>query len=293
MSAHDGFPTAGAGPAAERHTAVVFSTDAEWAEHLVAFVRTGLERAEQVQYFADTTDPGQVMRTLGEHGIDAASAARHGRLVVTTASRTYLAGPRFDPDAVVGLWFEAHAAALAQGHSGLRAIGEMSWGARETAGAERLLEYELRMHHEVFDRIPLTAWCFYDRRLFPAESLKAVLGAHLTRLGPDEGADAGPALTVAPLADRPGFRLSGSAGYESRAVTASAAAAVAGSTSPAITLDLSALDHLEVAALAEIAHAAMRRPGPEPVRLLGAPASLIRMLDVFPELATGLEVAGR
>ncbi len=58
-------------------------------------------------------------------------------------------------------------------------------------------------------------------------------------------------------------------------------------------LDLTRLDHLDVAALADIARAAVRRPAGTPVRLLGAPPSLTRLLEVFPELGHGLEVTGR
>ncbi|MFE8938647.1 MULTISPECIES: MEDS domain-containing protein [unclassified Streptomyces] len=289
----DASATAGARTAADGHSSVVFSSDAEWAERLVAFVRAGLRRDEQVQYFADVTAPDLVMRTLTRHGVDAVSAVRRGQLTVTTAAETYLAGPCFDPDAMVGLWHEAVASAVTDGYAGLRAIGEMSWGARDVAGAERLLEYELRIHHEVFARLPLTAWCFYDRRLMPPDVLDVLLGAHLTRMGATGTSPRTPGLLVAPLPDRPGLRLVGTAGYENRHVTAGVAGAVAGSPAPRVDLDLTRLDHLDVAALADIARAAARRPAGTPVRLLGAPPSLTRLLEIFPELGHSLEVTGR
>ncbi|KOX19828.1 MULTISPECIES: MEDS domain-containing protein [unclassified Streptomyces] len=289
----DASATADARTAGDQHSSAVFSSDAEWAELLVSFVRAGLRRDEQVRYFADTTAPDLVLHTLAQYGVDAVSAVRRGQLTVTTAAETYLAGPCFDPDAMVGLWHEAVASAATHGYAGLRAIGEMSWGARDVAGAERLLEYELRIHHEVFDRLPLTAWCFYDRRLMPRDALDVLLGAHLTHLGAPDPAPRTPGLVVAPLADRPGLRLEGTAGYETRRVTASAAAAVADSPAPRMDLDLTRLDHLDVAALADIARAAVRRPAGTPVRLLGAPPSLTRLLELFPELGLGLEVTGR
>ncbi|MFI8191919.1 MEDS domain-containing protein [Streptomyces sp. NPDC085946] len=274
---------------AGKHTSAVFASDAEWADHLVAFVRTGLERDEQVQYFADATHPGHVMRALTDHGIDAASAVRRGQLVVTTAEETYLAGGCFDPDAMIGLWQTAVDSAAAQGHRALRAIGEMSWAVRDIPGADRLLEYELRIHHEVFARLPLTACCFYDQRLLPREDLEVLAGAHLIQAGRSGHP---PSLSVAPLADRPGLRLAGSAGYESRRTVTSAAAALAASPAEQVSLDLSALDHLDVAALADLARAAKGRSPDTPVRLLGAPPSLTRMLEFFPELGSALEVTG-
>ncbi|MFD5714537.1 MEDS domain-containing protein [Streptomyces pharetrae] len=289
---HGASLTAGGGAAAARHVAVEYNSDGEWAHHLVTFVRAGLDGDEQVQYFADATDPGLVTRTLAEHGLDAESALRRGQLMVATADETYLSGTRFDPDAMIGLWQEAVDAAAAGGFRGLRAIGEMSWGTRDVAGAERLLEYELRIHREVFERLPLTAWCFYDRRLVSKDDFRLLTRAHLTRSGATAHDDA-PGLSVAPLAVPPGFRLAGSAGYETRRATASAAAAIAASPAGPVTVDMSALGHLDIAALAEMSTAARRRPSSSPVRLLEAPPALHRMLDLLPELGEGLEVAYR
>lgn len=276
--------------AAGRHCSVVFSDDQEWAEHLRVFVRDGLERDEQVLYFADTTDPGRVLRTLTDAGIDAAAAVRRGQLSVPTAAQTYLAGDGFDPDAMIGLWHTAMGAALAGGHRGLRAIGEMSWGARDVAGADRLLEYELRIHHDVFERLPLTAWCFYDRRLLPDGYLNVLAGAHLSRRGSPVG---GPVLRVAPLTDRPGLLMSGSAGYDTRDIVAAAAATVAGASTERVELDLADLRHLDAASLAALAGAAAGRPGGAPLQIRRAPAPLRRLLDLFPELASMVEVGGR
>ncbi|MFB0614704.1 MEDS domain-containing protein [Streptomyces sp. AGS-58] len=285
--------SAGGESAADRHAAVAYSTDAEWAGHLAGFVRAGFDRGEQVRYFADATAPDLVTRTLVDRGVDAPSAVRSGQLVVITAAETYLAGDRFDPEAMIGVWRQAVQAAAAQGYRGLRAIGEMSWGTREIAGAERLLEYELRIHHEVFEQLPLRACCFYDRRLVPPEDLAALSAAHLARSGPAGCPGGEPGLAVAPLAGPAGFRLSGSAGWENRRVIASAAAALSASPAEDVTLDLSGLDHLDVAALADIAQAALRRPSDTPVRILGAPPALHRMLELFPELGAGIETAGR
>lgn len=275
---------------AGRHAGAVFSDDRTWAQHLCAFVRGGLERDERVMYFADTTDPGRVLRTLTDAGIDTAAAVTRGQLSVQTAAQTYLAGAAFDPDAMIGLWHDAVEAASARGHRGLRAIGELSWGARDVAGADRLLEYELRIHHEVFARLPLTAWCFYDRRLLPDAFVDVMAGAHLTHRGDPVGASA---LRVVPLADRPGLRMSGSAGYDTRHVVRAAAAAVRNTPVPRVDLDLSALRHLDAASLAALADAAAGRPDGTPLRVRRAPPSLRRLLELFPELGSSVEVEER
>ncbi|MFH9011007.1 MEDS domain-containing protein [Streptomyces sp. NPDC017943] len=286
-------PTSSGGEtAAARHVAVSYSSDDEWAGHLVTFVRAGLDRGEQVQYFADATDPDRVTHVLTEHGVDAAGALRRGQLLVTTAGETYLAGSGFDPESMIGLWQQAVDGAAAEGYRNLRVIGEMSWGTRRIPGADRLLEYEMRIHHEVFERLPLTAWCFYDRRLFPGDALAALAAAHLNCADGAAGGVGVPALSATPLADRPGFRLSGAGGYESRRVAAAAAASLAASPATDLVLDLSDLDHLDVAAVAEIARAARGRPATSPVRILNAPPAFHRVLELFPELGAGLEEVG-
>ncbi|MFF9690337.1 MEDS domain-containing protein [Streptomyces sp. NPDC014623] len=269
---------------------MVFSDDRQWAEHLGAFVRRGLEKGEQVLYFADTTAPERVLRALTDAGIDAEGAVTRGQLSVSAAAQTYLAGSGFDPDEMIGLWFDAVRAASASGYRGLRAIGEMSWGARDIPGADRLLEYELRMHEEVSARLPLTAWCFYDRRLMRDEYVGVLASAHLTHRGEPHP---GPALRVAPLVGRPGLQMSGSAGYDTRDAVAAAAAAVSGAADPRTELDLAALRHIDAASLALLADAAAGRSGGPPLKVRQAPSPVRRLLQLFPELDSVVEVVDR
>ncbi|WP_307128808.1 MEDS domain-containing protein [Streptomyces sp. B1I3] len=272
------------------HTSVVFSDDRQWAGHLGAFVRSGLAKGQQVQYFADTTPPERVLRALTDAGIDAAGAVTSGQLSVSVAAQTYLAGSGFDPDTMIGLWHDAVEGAWASGYRGVRTIGEMSWGARDVTGADRLLEYELRIHHEVLERLPLTAWCFYDRRLMADEYVGVMASAHLTHRGEPHVA---PRLRVAPLADRPGLLMSGSAGYDTRDAVAAAAAVISSGTASRTDLDLAALRHLDAASLAVLTEAAAGRPGGMPLLVRQPPSPLRRLLQLFPELESMVEVVDR
>ncbi|WP_245877313.1 MEDS domain-containing protein [Streptomyces glaucescens] len=269
---------------------MIFADDGEWAAHLCVFVRGGLEQGERIHYFADATDPERVVRALTDAGIDAVAAVRRGQLSVSTAAQTYLAGTGFDPDAMIRLWHDAVEAASVLGYRGLRAIGEMSWGARDIPGADRLLEYELRIHHEVFDLLPLKAWCFYDRRLLSDDQVNLLAGAHLTRRGDPVG---GPVLRVAPLLDHPGLLMAGSTGYDTRHVVAAAAAALRGMPTKRVELDLAGLRHVDAASLATLADAAVSRPAGTPLRVRQAPPSLRRLLDLFPERGSAVEVLDR
>ncbi|MFJ4879160.1 MEDS domain-containing protein [Streptomyces sp. NPDC088745] len=273
-----------------RHSSIVYSDDRRWAEHLCAFVRDGLDRHEAMRYFAYATEPAQVLRTLSDAGIDAQEAARSGQLTVTNVAAPHRGDAVFDPDGLIGQWHEGVDAAFADGYRGLRVIGEMSWAERDTDDADRMLEYELRVHHEVFERLPLTGWCFYDRRLMSEERLNVLAGAHLTHRG-DSVAE--PTLQVAPLDGAPGFLLNGSAGWDTRRTVAAAAAALVRTPHPRPELDFSALQHLDADSLVTLAQAAARRPGGAPLRIRQAPPTLRRLLDLFPELGSTMEVVVR
>ncbi|MFJ2742384.1 MEDS domain-containing protein [Streptomyces sp. NPDC087440] len=282
------------GPPAEtavgRHSSIVYSDDRQWAEHLCTFVRDGLAEHEAMRYFAYATDPAHVLRTLDAAGIDAEGARRSGQLTVESVSTGYRVDAAFDPDALIGQWHAAVDTAFADGYRGLRVVGEMSWAERDTGDADRMLEYELRIHHEVFEQLPLTGWCLYDRRLMSRERLKVLAGAHLTHRGDPVAA---PTLRVAPLADAPGFRLGGAAGHDTRRIVAAAAAALTRTPHPRLDLDLSALHHLDAASLVTLARAAAHRPGSTLLRITEAPPTVRRLLDLFPELGSTMEVVAR
>ncbi|GAB2590716.1 hypothetical protein GCM10027168_24850 [Streptomyces capparidis] len=274
------------------HTSAVFSTDEVRARTAARFLRQGLERGERVQYLSDGAHPDEVIDALTAHGLDARRARDRGQLVVATAQETFLAAPPFDPDRLIGHWHTSVVAALADGYPGLRAVEDMSWSARGLPGAERLLEYELRMHGEVLGRLPLSALCLYDRRVLRDTAVAVLEGAHPSRMRGEGEKTGTPVLSVTPLPGRPGLRMTGAANHDSRPALEAAAAALSRLESEGAVLDLSGLDHIDAASLGSLAAAATRSPGSR-LAVHGAPPSLVRLLELFPELTGVLEVTPR
>ncbi|WP_256104847.1 MEDS domain-containing protein [Streptomyces sp. ODS05-4] len=283
------------GPApAPNHICAWYSDDRTWASLVSGFLAPALERGERLYYFADATDPDAVLSALADQGMDVRKARAQGRLDVFTADDTYLASGPFDPDAMVGQWHDATAQALADGCTGLRAIGEMSWCARDVPGADRLLEYELRIHREVFAKLPrLSALCLYDRRLIPDADTAVLTGAHrAVPVSPSgEAPPARPPLRALPHPHAPGLVLAGALDHDGRGTTRGAVAALTRMAADGdVELDLSELDFVDVVGAGMLSEAARALPAGRSLRISGAPATLHRLLGLFPELRAGLKV---
>ncbi|MTE17826.1 STAS domain-containing protein [Streptomyces sp. TRM43335] len=287
-------PTGGDG-----HLCCAYAGEDEWARSTVGFVQDALAAGRQVLYLPDTAAPEAVLERLCRAGVDARAAADAGRLVVRRADRSHPRDLPFDPDRMVELWERACAAALAAGHAGLSAVDEMSWCARGTPGAERVLEYELRLDFEVFARLPLTVLCLYDRAVVPEDTTALLIGAHVRRPAPDgraldavPAADAEPPLAVTPLGDRVGLCLRGGADADTRAVLEGALAALVRLPGPVLHLDLSGADFLDTAAVAALAATARSARG-RGRRLVvhHSPHSLRRVAEMFPAECDALELA--
>ncbi|GAA2445951.1 MEDS domain-containing protein [Streptomyces macrosporus] len=278
------------------HLCCAYAGEDEWARCAAVFVRDALAGGRRVVYFSDTAAPEAVVERLARAGVAARAAADRGQLVVRRAEDSYLRRLPFDPDRMVTAWEEMCAAAVEAGYTGVSAVGEMAWCAREVPGADRLLEYELRLNEEVFARLPLTALCLYDRGAVPEETTALLTAAHTRRLSPcgratAVDARAEPPLGVTPLVDRVGLRLRGGADADTRVVLRGALAALARLPGPVVHLDLSGTDFTDTAAVAALAAAAgAERARGRRLILHHPPHSLRRVVELFPDECGPLEM---
>ncbi|MGK5447875.1 MEDS domain-containing protein [Streptomyces radiopugnans] len=287
----------GSSPGGGGHLCCAYAGEDEGERGAAVFVRNGPAGGQQVVYFSDTAAPEAVVERLGRAGIDAQAALDRRRLVVRRAEDSYLRWLPFAPGRMVAAWEQACAAALEAGCTGLHAVGETAWCARETPGADRVLEYELRLNAEVFTRLPLTALCLYDREAVPEDTTALLTAARTRRLdfrgrvAPATDTDAGLPLGATPSEDRVGFRLRGDADLDTRAVLEKVLAALARLPGPVVHLDLSGAGFLDAAAVAELVAAAAAERG-RGRRLVPhrPPYSLRRVAGMFPDECGTLEM---
>src|SRR6185369_7259484 len=93
------------------------------------------------------------------------------------AEETYCPDGTFSPDRMLDTLEAAWTQSCCDGFKGLRVTGEMNWALRQHPGSERLIEYESRVN-QVLAKVPVTAICQYDARLFDGELLYQLLKVH-------------------------------------------------------------------------------------------------------------------
>lgn len=158
------------------HMCFIFNDDTERHQVLAKYIQSGLESDEQVAYFVDTMSPEELREHLRKFGV-AVPDAENAQCLLRSAEETYCPDGTFSPDRMLDTLESAWAESCCGGFKGLRVTGEMNWALRGSPGAERLIEYESRVN-QVLAKVPVTAICQYDARLFDGETLYRLLKVH-------------------------------------------------------------------------------------------------------------------
>lgn len=161
------------------HIALIYESQAEQFDAALPFMRFGLARAEKCIYITDDNAAEEVIKAAPEYGIDVEEAVDSGALTVTDPAGTYLQGGSFEPNAVIDFLSNEVATAKAEGYTGLRATGEMTWELGDGATDADLLEYESRLNR-FLETAEALAICQYNRHRFAPSLLQEVIRTHPT-----------------------------------------------------------------------------------------------------------------
>ncbi|MFW5695707.1 MAG: MEDS domain-containing protein, partial [Alkalispirochaeta sp.] len=153
------------------HMCLVFRDETERRRIVSRFVESGLLDGEQVGYFADTADTGEVETWLRALDVDTTA------LNLTRTADTYYPDGTFHPDRMCDRLRDTWTTAREHGYAACRVTGEMSWALRDVPGAERLMEYEAAIN-TVVKTHPVTAMCQYDANRFSGETIFEALQVH-------------------------------------------------------------------------------------------------------------------
>ncbi len=159
------------------HVCLIYETAAEQLAATVPFVRDGLERGERTLYIIDESTLREVAAALAEGGIDVEHEVGRGALVLATKREAYLHSGMFDPQGMIRFLRQTAEAAVAEGYTGLRITGEMTWALGPEKGCERVVEYEALLN-EYFPGSGALAICQYNRERFAPEVIHDVLRTH-------------------------------------------------------------------------------------------------------------------
>ena len=119
----------------------------------------------------------QFRASLNRAGIDVSAALQREALIEATHDNAHLAGGAFDCEGMLGRLSQMLEDTLADGFSGLRTCGDMSWLIGQPKGCQHVIEYEALLN-QFFHGVAALGMCQYDRRRLPADVIEDALATH-------------------------------------------------------------------------------------------------------------------
>ena len=245
-----------------------------------AFLAHGLVRGEHVIYFDDGTSD-RVLERMTDDGVAVAGPLREGRFTIVPS-----AGHR-SPHEVAETVRSTVDAALAAGYPAVRITGRLTFVAKHAGGESGVRESGMAEYDRVIEEVvrhrPAHVLCIYDRSRYPDEVVEAVRAAHRTEVVAPAIYDDG-LLRITALG--PGSaRVAGEVDHSNRPrirsfLEGALDRALRLPDAPTdISLDLSSLRFLDVAAAVGLVHAAEEFPNAHRLVLTGVRPRVQRVLD--------------
>ncbi|MFC0032165.1 MEDS domain-containing protein [Micromonospora chaiyaphumensis] len=244
------------------------------------FAAAGLRLGHKVVCFTETSPPQAVRARVDAVGVPTEAAVATGQLRIVPALETYPTGARPAPEAMVAIVVDEVDRAQHEGYPGIRLAGDMAWVLRSGTSLDDLRRYETALNPLFLDA-RIAGLCLYDRRLFPADGLRALAAAHPGTAGPDAARTWAPLLRAYRTTDPPGLRLVGQVDQSNREAFTAVLNAVTADQRAAV-LDVSELSFADVGA----ATALVRADRATGIRLVGCRPALHRLLDLLAGVPT-------
>ena len=162
------------------HICSICDTEEERLRTAAAYLADGLRRGERCVYIGATRAVLQRFDVaLQAAGLDAAALTERGVLIELTHAEAHLIDGRFDCERMLTMIDDAVRQAIADGFSGLRVCGDMSWLLLEAPGSAEVGEYEARLN-QFFANTRSAAMCQYNRQRLPPPLIDMALATHST-----------------------------------------------------------------------------------------------------------------
>src|SRR5689334_7654375 len=164
--------------ATRRHQCMIYDgPPSRMLPALVATIRGNLAANVRCMYLNSPAMVAGVRSGLYAAGTDVERELARGSLVLGSDS-SHLVDGRFEVDAMIDMLEAAVQTALADGHAGLFATGDMTWEFGPEKDFSKLLEYEWLLE-QLFRKHPaLSGICQYHRDLLPREAVREGLVSH-------------------------------------------------------------------------------------------------------------------
>ena len=159
------------------HMCHFYRSREELVAALVPYFSAGLRANERCLWIcAEPLDAAEAKRELARAGVDADAAIARGALIIRDFGDWYAKAGDLKGEAVAGRWLDEEARALADGYSGLRITGNVTF-LREAAEWQTFMEYEAGMN-EVLEGRRIVTLCTYSMERSSASVVHDVVHRH-------------------------------------------------------------------------------------------------------------------
>jgi two-component system, sensor histidine kinase PdtaS len=161
------------------HVCSIFRTISEEMATIIPYMLAGLKRGEQCVSVVNQDIVDQMVRALGDLGIDVKECQSWGQFIFLDPVVTYVSQGCFSPEQTIESLAKIEKDALSRGFTGLRVTGEASWSLSKLPGTERLIEYESKVNR-FLPASKTLALCLYNETLYANDVLFDVIRTHPT-----------------------------------------------------------------------------------------------------------------
>jgi hypothetical protein len=158
------------------HICAFYLGAAERDDVLLPFLSTGLHAGDKCLCIVDTTQPADVISSLGD-SVDVDECISTQQLDVRTPAEAYLRSGAFSVPEMLGFLRETVETAIADGYGFVRVTGEASWLLDGPPGANEFLDYESELNRFATE-FPQAVLCLYDLALFGGGMIVELLKTH-------------------------------------------------------------------------------------------------------------------
>lgn len=158
------------------HICLLFKDEEERMRVISKFMTSGFDANERQLYLVDTVSPEEFTEKMKQYGVELGD--RKNDLDLRQALPTYCPDGHFDGGRMIEDLTEFFKESKADGYSGVRGSGEMTWALRDgTTETKDLFRYEAKLNGMCREH-PFTVFCQYDTTKFDAKTLTHVLEVH-------------------------------------------------------------------------------------------------------------------
>ncbi|MDB5340711.1 MAG: hypothetical protein JWN70_6330 [Planctomycetaceae bacterium] len=159
------------------HICSIYENAAEQLAVIVPFIIEGINQGARCLYIADERTIEEVAQSLSAAGVNIEHERRRGALRLQTSQEIFLRTGEFVPQAMSDVVHQAEVEALADGFSGLRLAGEMTWALEADPDCDRLIEFEALFDH-LLTNSKSVVLCQYNHSRFDAPCIHDVVRTH-------------------------------------------------------------------------------------------------------------------